>query len=277
MSKITVDEELFNKLLLKSLPPEYEVLLNDEALSDEEEDYYYKILLILNGEINEVKKWVTSDEFKQLINDVENLPLGFFDEFKLKMRVFLQDKFELLLLPLLTGFYHQSNKVTYQSMNLKPVLTDNDLLNFIEIRQYNYDLLTNLCDDLDKNFKDIILEGVVNNKSVDEIANELEIAGISPLNKHTAQQRAKMIARTEVNSVKNKARLQAYKDNNIQWIDIVTMGDSKVCTDCLNLEANNPYHIDEINNLLPVHPNCRCIYAISNKNNNFNNEFDEFI
>lgn len=256
MSKITVDEELFNKLLLKSLPPEYEVLLNDEALSDEEEDYYYKILLILNGEINEVKKWVTSDEFKQLINDVENLPLGFFDEFKLKIRVFLQDKFELLLLPLLTGFYHQSNKVTYQSMNLKPVLTDNDLLNFIEIRQYNYDLLTNLCDDLDKNFKDIILDGVINGKSATDIAHDLEVAGISPLNKHTAQQRAKMIARTEVNSVKNKARLQAYRDNNIQWIDIVTMGDSKVCQDCLNLEANNPYHIDEINNLLPVHPNC---------------------
>ena len=277
MSKITVDEELFNKLLLKSLPPEYEVLLNDEALTDEEEDYYYKLLLILNGQINEVKKWVTSDEFNQLVNDVENLPLGFFDEFKLKMRVFLQDKFELLLLPLLTGFYHQSNKVTYQSMNLKPILTDNDLLNFIEIRQYNYDLLTNLCDDLDKNFKDIILDGVINGKSANDIAQDLEVAGISPLNKHTAQQRAKMIARTEVNSVKNKARLQAYKDNNIQWIDIVTMGDSKVCQDCLNLEANNPYNINEINNLLPVHPNCRCIYAISNKNNNFNNEFDEFI
>lgn len=276
MSKITVDEELFNKLLLKSLPPEYEVLLNDEALTEEEEEYYYYILLILDGQVQEVKKWVTSDVFEQLINDVENLPLGFFDEFKLKMRVYLQDKFEVLLLPLLMGFYSESNRISYQSMNLKPILTDNDLLNFIEIRQYNYDLLTNLCDDLDKNFKDIILDGVINKKSVNDIAQELEVAGISPLNKHTAQQRAKMIARTEVNSVKNKARLQAFKDNNVKWVDIVTKGDLKVCTDCLNLEAHNPYSIDEVDNLLPVHPNCRCEYAISNKDYQMNNEYYDY-
>ena len=276
MSKIVIDESVLDKLILKSLPPEYEVLLNDEALSDEEEEYYYYILLILDGRINEVKKWVTSDVFKELINDVENLPLGFFDEFKLKMRVYLQDKFELLLLPLLLGFYQNSNKLTYQSLNVKPILTDNDLLNFVEIRQYNYDLLTNLCDDLDKNFKDIILDGVINGKSVNEIAQELEIAGISPLNKHTAQQRAKMIARTEVNSVKNKARLQAYKDNNITWVDIVTMGDMKVCQECLDLESNNPYNINEIDNLLPVHPNCRCIYRVSDKEYQINENYDYF-
>ena len=276
MSKIVIDESVLDKLILKSLPPEYEVLLHDEALSDEEEEYYYYILLILDGRINEVKKWVTSDVFKELINDVENLPLGFFDEFKLKMRVYLQDKFELLLLPLLLGFYQNSNKLTYQSLNVKPILTDNDLLNFVEIRQYNYDLLTNLCDDLDKNFKDIILDGVINGKSVNEIAQELEIAGISPLNKHTAQQRAKMIARTEVNSVKNKAILQAYKDNNITWVDIVTMGDMRVCQECLDLESNNPYNINEIDNLLPVHPNCRCIYRVSDKEYQINENYDYF-
>lgn len=274
MSKIVIDESVLDKLILKSLPPEYEVLLNDEALTDEEEEYYYYILLILDGRINEVKKWVTSDVFKELINDVENLPLGFFDDFKLKMRVYLQDKFELLLLPLLIGFYQNSNELTYQSLNVKPILTDNDLLNFVEIRQYNYDLLTNLCDDLDKNFKDIILDGVINGKSVNEIAQELEIAGISPLNKHTAQQRAKMIARTEVNSVKNKAILQAYKDNNITWVDIVTMGDMRVCQECLDLESNNPYNINEIDNLLPVHPNCRCIYRVSDKEYQINENYD---
>lgn len=273
MSKIEIEESLLDNLILKSLPPEYEVLLYDDALSEEEQEYYYYILLILDGQISEVKKWVSSDTFKKLLEDVENLPLNFFDDFKLKMRVYLQDKFELLLLPLLSDYYKNTNNIVYSSMNLKPILTDNDLLNFIEIRQYNYDLLTNLCDDLDKNFKDIILEGVVNNKSVDEIANELEIAGISPLNRHTAQTRAEMIARTEVNSVKNKARLQAFKDNNVEWVDIITKGDSRVCQDCLNLEVNNPYHISEVTGLLPVHPRCRCEYAISNKNNVINDEF----
>ena len=276
MAKVSIDEKVLDELILKALPKEYEVLLYDEALTEEEQQYYYCILLILQGRIDEVKKWISSDDFKRILDDVEKLNLNFFDDFKLKMRVYLQDKFELLLLPLLLGYYQEANKIVYSSFNLESVLTDNDLLNFIKIRQYNYDLLTNLCDDLDKNFKDIILDGIIDGKSVDDIAHELEVAGVSPLNRHTAQQRAKMIARTEVNSVKNKARLQAYKDNNIQWVDIITMGDGRVCQECLDLEANNPYPIDEIWDLLPVHPNCRCIYSPSNKNYNYNTEFGDF-
>ena len=266
MSKILIDEDVLDALILKSLPEEYEVLLYDEDLTEEEKEYYYYILLILEGHIDEVKRWISTSEFQQMVSDIESLPLNFFDEFKLRMRVYIQDKFESLLLPLLLGFYVDVNNIVYSSFNLEPILTDNDLINFTGIRQYNYNLLTNLCDDLDKNFKDIILNGVIEGKSVKEIADELELAGISPLNKHTAQTRARMIARTEVNSIKNKARLQAYKDNNIVWVDIVTQGDNKVCQDCLNLEANNPYIINDVDGLLPVHPYCRCIYAISKKN-----------
>lgn len=266
MSKILIDEDFLDRLILKSLPEEYEVLLYDDELSDEEQEYYYYILLILMGHIDEVKKWVTSYEFEQLINDVEKLPLNFYDEFKLKINNYTQNQFEKLIIPLLFGFYCETNDIIYSSFNVKPHLTDFDLFNFTNIKQYNYNLLTNLCDDLDKNFKDIILDGIIKGKSVDEIAEELELAGISPLNKHTAQQRAKMIARTEVNSVKNKARLQAFTDNNIYWVDVNTMHDSRVCQDCLNIESKNPYPIYEVWSMLPVHPNCRCYYTPADKN-----------
>ena len=274
MAKILIDEDVLDGLLSKALPSEYEVLLSDTALTDEEQEYLYLILLILDGRVNEVKKWLTSDEFQQILEDIEKLPLNFFDSFKVKMRIYLEDKFETLILPLLLGYYIETNEKVYSSFNITPILTDSDLLNFVGIKQYNYNLLTNLCDDLDKNFKDIILDGVINGKSVDEIAEELELAGISPLNVHTAQQRARMIARTEINSIKNKARLQAYKDNNIKWVDIRTMGDNKVCQDCLTIESNNPYPINEVDGILPVHPNCRCIYAVSNKN--YDESYDEF-
>lgn len=272
--KVLIDEDVLNNLILKALPPEYEVLLYDDALSDDEKEYYYNILLILDGQVNEVRKWVSSDEFKEIMDNVESLPLNFFDDFKVKMRVFLTDKFEVLLLPLLLGFYKESNELTYSSLNQKSVLTDNDLLNFIEVRQYNYDLLTNLCDDLDKNFKDIILNGVIQGKDINDISQELQEAGINPLNRHTAQQRAKMIARTEVNSIKQKAKLQAYKDNNIKWVNLNTMGDNRVCQDCINLEMNNPYLIDESWDIIPVHPNCRCYWTVSNKNYDLNTEYE---
>lgn len=275
MGKIEIDEKVLDELILKSLPSEYEVLLYDDSLTEDERTYYYYILLILDGQVDEVKRWLSSDEVKEIVTNIEKLPLDFFDSFKLKMRTYLHSKFELLLLPMLLSFYTETNNAVYSSFNLEPVLTDNDLLNFVGVRQYNYNLLTNLCDDLDKNFKDIILNGIIDNKTVDEIATELEIAGVSPLNVHTAQQRAKMIARTEVNSVRNKARLQAYKDNNIRWVDIVTRGDSRVCQDCIILEQNNPYLIEEADGLLPVHPLCRCEYAVSNKNYNDMSEIGE--
>ena len=101
MAKILIDEEVLDNLILKSLPKEYEVLLNDTDLTEEEQEYFYYILLILNGQIDEAKKWITSNEFDQIVDNIEKLPLNFFDDFKLKIRVYLQDKFEVLLIPLL--------------------------------------------------------------------------------------------------------------------------------------------------------------------------------
>lgn len=274
--KVLIDEDVLNKLLQKALPYDYEVLTHDDALNEEEVEYLTLILMILKGQIDEVQKWVNGEEFKKLMEDVKNLPLNFFEDMEIKLRVYFHDKFELLLLPLLMGFYKDSNTATYQSLNLEPVLTSNDLLNFTRIRQYNYDLLTNLCTDLNKNFKDIILEGIINGKSVEEISRSLVDAGISPINKHTAQQRAEMIARTEVNAVKQNAKLQAYKDNNIKWVDIVTMRDNKVCPICLEAEANNPYSIEEAEGMIPFHTRCRCEYGASKENFNSTYEYDDF-
>ena len=110
MAKILIDEDFLDKLLKKSLPPEYEVLLDDDALTDEEREYYYCILMILDGQVQQVKEWVTSDEISQMLDDIEKMPLGFFDSFKIEMRTFLNNKYELLLLPLLLVYYQEGNE-----------------------------------------------------------------------------------------------------------------------------------------------------------------------
>jgi hypothetical protein len=44
--------------------------------------------------------------------------------------------------------------------------------------------------------------------------------------------------------------------------EIVTAGDDRVCDECDKLAAAGPYDIDEVEGLLPVHPNCRCAFIL---------------
>jgi hypothetical protein len=41
--------------------------------------------------------------------------------------------------------------------------------------------------------------------------------------------------------------------------EMVTAGDDRVCEKCEALTLANPYTLEAAMNLLPVHPNCRCI------------------
>lgn len=44
-------------------------------------------------------------------------------------------------------------------------------------------------------------------------------------------------------------------------INIATAGDELVCDDCEEASDDGPYTIDEAEGLLPIHPNCRCVYV----------------
>jgi hypothetical protein len=41
-------------------------------------------------------------------------------------------------------------------------------------------------------------------------------------------------------------------------VNVQTAGDDRVCDECDELAADGPYSIDEADDLIPAHPNCRC-------------------
>jgi len=41
--------------------------------------------------------------------------------------------------------------------------------------------------------------------------------------------------------------------------EFVTVGDDRVCPDCLDLASGGPYTLEEIEGMIPAHPMCRCI------------------
>jgi hypothetical protein len=53
-----------------------------------------------------------------------------------------------------------------------------------------------------------------------------------------------------------------------ELVDVITIGDEKVCHICEKIEEEGPYRIDIARTLIPAHPHCRCLVSptqIANK------------
>lgn len=79
------------------------------------------------------------------------------------------------------------------------------------------------------------------------------------------ERRAVMLARTEVIRAHHLGSVQEYRQWAVAGVmvkaELVTAGDSRVCPVCLEIERESkgkPLTLDEVQNMIPVHPNCRC-------------------
>jgi len=77
-----------------------------------------------------------------------------------------------------------------------------------------------------------------------------------------ARRRAEIMARTEIIRAHHQAMVQEYKNWRVEGVYVraewVTAGDDRVCTECAGMEGNR-YSLEEIQNMIPRHPQCRCI------------------
>lgn len=74
-----------------------------------------------------------------------------------------------------------------------------------------------------------------------------------------AQVRAQTLARTEIIRAHHAATIQEYRNFGMAGVKVQaewsTAGDDRVCPECASLEGK-VYTLDEIEGLIPVHPNC---------------------
>jgi len=77
-----------------------------------------------------------------------------------------------------------------------------------------------------------------------------------------AMRRAEILARTEVIRAHHMAMMQEYRNWGVLGLKVKaewkTAGDDRVCQKCADLEGNI-YTLDEIEGMIPYHPQCRCI------------------
>jgi SPP1 gp7 family putative phage head morphogenesis protein len=104
--------------------------------------------------------------------------------------------------------------------------------------------------------------GLVEGEGPESIAREL-VKNIDDIGKA----RARTIARTEVIRAHHVATINTYREAGIDGVTVTaewsTAGDDKVCSVCEDMavdEEGKPivYTLDEIEPLIPAHPNCRC-------------------
>jgi SPP1 gp7 family putative phage head morphogenesis protein len=77
-----------------------------------------------------------------------------------------------------------------------------------------------------------------------------------------AERRAEILARTEVIRAHHQGMVQTYRNWGVEGVHVKaefrTAGDGRVCAECAGL-AGTIFSLSEVDNLIPVHPLCRCI------------------
>ena len=78
-----------------------------------------------------------------------------------------------------------------------------------------------------------------------------------------AMHRAETLARTEIIRAHHMANMEEYKSWEVEGVELIaefsTAGDMRVCAECEALEKGNPYKLEDVQLMIPVHPNCRCV------------------
>jgi len=100
------------------------------------------------------------------------------------------------------------------------------------------------------------------NKAISGIGADLSLT--DTLGRHIpAERRAKLLARTEVIRAHHQGMMQEYKNFGMLGVRIQaewqTAGDLRVCPECLDMEMAGPYTLEQVEGMIPLHPQCRCI------------------
>lgn len=161
-------------------------------------------------------------------------------------------------------FYRIGAELGYEDIQQTLAYTIADQEALFHVSKYNFDLITNVNQELKSGIKEVIFNAVAQGEGYQTTMRNLLELPLTPINHNiSVRTRAEMIARTEFARAVNTGTLQSYANYGVDQVDINTSHDSLVCDYCRILERNNPYTLQEVMNnlLLPAHPNCRCNFS----------------
>jgi HK97 family phage portal protein len=74
-----------------------------------------------------------------------------------------------------------------------------------------------------------------------------------------SKRRSVLIARTETISASAQGAIEGYKEANIKQAEFMAAMDDRICEDCSSLDGEI-FDIDDTTGVIPIHPDCRCVW-----------------
>lgn len=105
---------------------------------------------------------------------------------------------------------------------------------------------------LERNLNEILTRGLVQGKTIFEMATQLEERMMKGFDE------AHRLVRTETMHYLNESSLRAYIDSGIKKVQLWAALDERTCPKC-GVKHGNPYNLKDAP-VLPLHANCRCTY-----------------
>lgn len=131
-----------------------------------------------------------------------------------------------------------------------------------------YTDLKGITNAMDTQISRILSQGIADGDNprllAKKIVNEIDGSGTGDLATKgmSAKRRAEILARTEIIRAHHQATIQEYRNWGAEDVHVqaefTTAGDDRVCEQCKELNGKI-YTLDAIQNVIPVHPQCRCI------------------
>lgn len=134
-----------------------------------------------------------------------------------------------------------------------------DRVGLIYIRAYEQ--LEGITEAMSQQISRVLAEGIAEGRNPLDIArlmnDRVDKIGLN---------RVRTFARTEVINAHAEASLNAYEEAGLVGVEaqaeFSTAGDDRVCPECASLEES-VWLISEAHGIIPVHPNCRCVWIPS--------------
>ena len=233
-----------------------------KALTPDEARYLEEIMAGLDRQLALAAEILASEEYAELMYANQRQVDAFFRNSGIR------DQYDQLIEynansseDLINEFYRIGAGLGFQNIARTLAFTRADREALYNVTQYNFDLIRNLNNSLREQIREVIFDAVASGEGYQVTARKLRDLPLEPIGNISVRTRAEMIARTEHARARNTGTLQAYADYGVTQVEIITAGDSIVCNYCLELEADNPYTLQQAMSFLPAHPNCRCAYG----------------
>ncbi len=132
--------------------------------------------------------------------------------------------------------------------------------------------LKGITDTMDSQISRILAQGIADGRNPNYLAKLLTTTISGPMGDLgitdtlgrfiPAERRAKILARTEIIRAHHVATVQEYRNWKLVDVQVQaewqTAGDGRVCPICASMNGNI-YTLDQIESMIPRHPQCRCI------------------